>query len=80
MLTHKQKDEVLRQAFVAFVSFSKHSLSPTQTSWARERAENCLWALGVKEFEGFQARVPDPIGDTIDLEATRLMPTDNSES
>ncbi|CAH0343680.1 hypothetical protein RHI9324_05417 [Rhizobium sp. CECT 9324] len=71
--THKAKDEVLRQALVALMSFSRHSLSPTQSTWARERAGNCLWALGIEEFEGFKAIEPTPVGETIDLHATVLL-------
>lgn len=71
--THKDKDEVLRQALVALMSFSKHSLSPTQTTWARDAAGQCLWALGIEEFEGFKARKPQFPGEIIDLRATTIL-------
>ncbi len=75
--THKDKDEVLRQALVALMSFSKHSLSPTQTRWARDAAGNCLWALGIEEFEGFKALRPEFPGETIDLRTTAIIQNSN---
>lgn len=75
--THNEKDEVLRQAFVALVSFSRHSLSPTQSTWARERAGNCLWALGIDEYEDFRAIEPTPVGETLDLHPTVMLQNSN---
>ena len=71
--THKQKDEVLAACFVALVSFSENALSPTQKTWAKERAENCLWALSIESHKGYRGEVyhacaPEPFGPTIDLQ------------
>lgn len=72
----KSRDEmstVLAQSFATFAALAKHSLSPTQTSMARERAGNCLWALGVKEYDGFRAIKPEALGETINGEVTNLI-------
>lgn len=62
MRSHQDKDKVLRRVFVALAQFSRHSLSPTQSVWAREKAAECLWALGVERFEDFEAIEPIPVG------------------
>ncbi|QBQ72087.1 hypothetical protein Milano_065 [Agrobacterium phage Milano] len=60
-------------SFVALSSFAENSLSPTQSRWARERAENCLWALGIEEFKTerrtYFAR--ELVTKTINLESTK---------
>ncbi|MBR9764114.1 MAG: hypothetical protein GYB53_11470 [Rhodobacteraceae bacterium] len=71
--------DVLAMSFVSFMTLAKHSLSPTQTKIATERAGNCLWALGIGEHSGFQAVAPDPIGETIDGEATLLVQSSQSK-
>ncbi|OCJ67629.1 hypothetical protein A6U97_02590 [Agrobacterium tumefaciens] len=71
------KANVLSFCFVALAAFSENSLGPTQKRWARERAENCLWALGVSDFKTergtYNARELEIVSDTIDLKATRLL-------
>ncbi|MBR9837009.1 MAG: hypothetical protein GYB50_03840 [Rhodobacteraceae bacterium] len=72
----KSPDEmatVLAQAFATFTSLAEHSLSPTQTRMATERAGNCLWALGIDEYKGFRAVEPETVGEVIDGEAIRLV-------
>jgi len=68
--TLKEKDELRRQALVALISFGRHSLSPNQSTWAGERAYNCLWALVTDKYEGFTVIEPNPVGKTVDLHAT----------
>jgi hypothetical protein len=74
--TKAQQDNVLRFCFVALTAFSENALTPTQKTWARERAENCLWALGIPEFKTdrstYRARQLDEALNTIDLNATRM--------
>ncbi len=76
--TAEDKANVLRFCFVAFTSFSENALGPTQKRWARERAENCLWALGIAEFKTdrgtYAARELEEAMTTIDLEAVKLLP------
>lgn len=71
------REHVLAHCFVALASFSENAIGPTQKQWARERAENCLWALGIPEHAGYRgtytARPLDIINDTIDLEATKVI-------
>ncbi len=68
---------VLSFCFVALTAFSKNALSPTQKRWARQRAENCLWALGIAEFKTdratYAARALEESKRTLDLEATKLL-------
>ncbi|WP_207590373.1 hypothetical protein [Rhizobium sp. ZX09] len=75
--TANDKGNVLAHCFVALTAFSENALSPTQKRWARERAENCLWALGIKEFKTdrstYSARTLEVITNEIDLKATRVM-------
>lgn len=75
--TSDDKASVLAFCFVALASFSENSLTPTQRRWARERAENCLWALGIAEHKGYReifvARELEKAVEIIDLEATRLL-------
>ncbi len=72
-----EQDNVLRFCFVALSAFSETALSPTQHKWARERAENCLWALGISEFKTeratYTAQRLENAKDTIDLRAVRLI-------
>lgn len=71
---------VLSSCFVALTAFSENALSPTQKRWARQRAENCLWALGFAEFKTdratYTARALDGSKRTLDLEATKLLTED----
>lgn len=71
------KEHVLAHCFVALAAFSENALSPTQKKWARERAENCLWALGIPEHAGhrdtYTARPLDVVTNTIDLDATKVI-------
>jgi hypothetical protein len=66
---------VLSSCFVALTAFSENALSPTQKRWARQRAENCLWALGIAEFKTdratYAARALEELKRTLDLETTR---------
>ncbi|EPX80498.1 hypothetical protein [Salipiger mucosus] len=74
----KSQDEmkaVLVRAFVGFRIIANHSVLPTQKEIATDRAGNCLWALGVEEYEGFRAIEPEPLGDTIDGAAIHLVET-----
>ena len=68
----EDKSYVLSFAFVALASFSENALGPTQRDWARERAENCLWALGIPQYKTdrrlYHARELE-YKDTIDLTA-----------
>lgn len=56
----------LAASFAALSAFSKHSLSPTQSRWARRAAGHCLWALGIESYADIHAVAPDPLGETID--------------
>ena len=71
---------VLSSCFVALTAFSENALSPTQKCWARQRAENCLWALGIAEFKTdratYTARALEESTRTLDLEATKLLTED----
>ena len=71
------KANVLSFCFVALTAFSENALSPTQKRWARERAENCLWALGIPEYKTdratYTARELEEAMTTLDLEATKLL-------
>ena len=72
----KSPDEmatVIAQAFATFKALAEHSLSPAQTRMATERAGNCLWALGIEEYEGFRGVEPDSLGNVIDGVAIRLV-------
>lgn len=75
--TAEDKANVLRFCFVALTAFSENALGPTQKLWARERAENCLWALRIAEFKTdratYTARELDEAMTTIDLKATTLL-------
>ncbi|CUX27044.1 MULTISPECIES: hypothetical protein [Agrobacterium tumefaciens complex] len=75
--TADDKANVLSFCFVALAAFSENALTPSQKRWARERAENCLWALGIPEHKGyrdtFTARELEEAMETIDLEATKLL-------
>ncbi|MDH0612321.1 MULTISPECIES: hypothetical protein [unclassified Agrobacterium] len=75
--TAADKANVLSFCFVALTAFSENALSPTQKRWARERAENCLWALGIPEYKTdgatYTARELEEIMTTLDLEATKLL-------
>lgn len=75
--TAADKANVLSFCFVALTAFSENALSPTQNRWARERAENCLWALGVPEYTTdratYTARELEEAMTTLDLEATKLL-------
>ncbi len=75
--TAADKANVLSFCFVALTAFSENALSPTQKRWARERAENCLWALGIPEFKTdratYSARELEEATTTLDLEATKLL-------
>lgn len=68
---------VLSPCFVALTAFSENALSPTQKWWARQRAENCLWALGIAEFKTdratYTARALEEFKRTLDLETTKLL-------
>jgi hypothetical protein len=57
--THKDKDDVLRLAFAFFHAHARHNLSPTSRDWSNRMAGECLWALGVKEFDGHKAKRPE---------------------
>lgn len=74
------KVNVLSFCFVALTAFSENALSPTQKRWARQRAENCLWALGIAEFKTdratYTARALEESKRTLDLEATKLLMED----
>lgn len=71
--SREEKDDVLAQCFVALASMSEKAIGPTQKRWAKERAENCLWALEIPEHRGyrdiFKARPIDSTGPTINLSA-----------
>lgn len=75
--TASDKASVLSFCFVALSAFSENAVGPTQKRWARERAENCLWALGIPEFKTdrgtYVARELEEATTTIDLKATRLL-------
>ncbi|MDH0872175.1 hypothetical protein [Agrobacterium pusense] len=75
--TAADKANVLSFCFVALTAFSENALSPTQRRWARERAENCLWALGIPEYKTdratYTARELEEAMTTLDLEATKLL-------
>lgn len=75
--TAADKANVLSFCFVALTAFSENALSPTQKRWAQERAENCLWALGIAEFKTdratYTARELEQAMTTLDLEATKLL-------
>ncbi len=75
--TAADKAHVLSFCFVALTAFSENALSPTQKRWARQRAENCLWALGIAEFKTdratYTARALEESTRTLDLEATKLL-------
>ena len=77
MPTAADKANVLSFCFVALSAFSENAIGPTQAKWARERAENCLWALGIPEFKtdrgSYTARELEEAATTIDLKATRLL-------
>jgi len=68
---------VLSSCFVALTAFSGNALSPTQKRWARQRAENCFWALGIAEFKTdratFTARALEEFKRALDLETTKLL-------
>lgn len=75
--TAADKANVLSFCFVALTAFSENALSPTQQRWTRERAENCLWALGIPEFKTdratYTARELEEAMTTLDLQATKLL-------
>lgn len=75
--TAADKANVLSFCFVALTAFSENALSPTQKRWARERAENCLWVLGIPEYKTdratYSARELGEAMTTLDLEATKLL-------
>ncbi|UXT96733.1 hypothetical protein [Agrobacterium tumefaciens] len=75
--TAADKATVLSFCFVALTAFSENAVGPTQKRWARERAENCLWALGIAEFKTdrgtYTARELEHATTTIDLKATKLL-------
>lgn len=75
--TAADKANVLSFCFVALTAFSENTLSPTQKRWARERAENCLWALGIPEYKTdratYTARELEESMTTLDLEATKVL-------
>lgn len=75
--TAADKANVLISCFVALTAFSENALGPTQKRWARQRAENCLWALGIPEFKTdratYTARALEEGKPTLDLEATKLL-------
>jgi hypothetical protein len=62
---------------VALAAFSENSVGPTQEKWARERAENCLWALGIEKFKTdrrtYEGKKLEVVRDTIDLSATKFL-------
>lgn len=75
--SRNEQDNVFRFCFVALTAFSENALTPTQKKWARERAENCLWALGIAEFKTeratYKAQKLEGVTDTIDLKAVRMI-------
>ena len=75
--TREQQETVLRFCFAALTAFSENALSPTQKTWARERAENCLWALGIAEYKTerstYTAKQLDEALSTIDLDTVNLI-------
>lgn len=75
--TAADKASVLSFCFVALAAFSENAIGPTQSKWARERAENCLWALGIAEFKTdrgtYKARELEDVTTTIDLKATKVL-------
>ncbi len=78
--TAADKINVLSFCFVALTAFSENALSPTQKRWSRQRAENCLWALGIAEFKTdratYTARALEETTRTLELEATKLFTED----
>lgn len=78
--TAADKAHVLSFCFVALTPFSENALSPTQKRWARKRAENSLWALGIAEFKTDHAtntaRALEESTTNLDLEATKLLTVD----
>jgi hypothetical protein len=75
--TAADKTNVLISCFVALTAFSENALGPTQKRWARQRAENCLWALGIAEFKTDRATYTacelEEAMTTLDLEASKLL-------
>lgn len=75
--TASDKVNVFAFCFVALTAFSENALSPTQRRWARERAENCLWALGIAEYKTdrgtYNARELEEPMTTLDLQVTKLL-------
>lgn len=73
-MTEREK-RALAKGIATLMSLAKHSLSPTQTEMATTSAGNLLWLMGVEKYVSdgriFVAVPPD--GDTIDVEATRLL-------
>lgn len=67
----ERKQLALVHAFVALQSFHKHAMSPTQRKWALEAAANCLWGMGIEEYDGIKAEQPK--GAIIDMSAEPLM-------
>lgn len=76
---NEDKSDVLTHCFVALASFSENALGPAQRDWATERAENCLWALGIAEYKTarrlYKAR--QLVTETIDLQATKKIATES---
>lgn len=77
--TAADKINVLSFCFVALTAFSENALLPTQKHWARQRAENCLRALGIAEFKTHRATYTARALEstrTLELEATKLLTED----
>lgn len=58
-MNNSREKAALAAAFGVLAMLAKHSLSPTQTAMATRAAGNCLWALGIDEYEGFRAEEPE---------------------
>lgn len=63
------------KGIATLMSLARHSLSPTQTEMATKSAGHLLWLMGVEQYvaDGRIFVAVPPEGDTIDVEATRLL-------
>lgn len=67
--SHDQIRRVLASSFASWTAIAKHALSPTERRMARRCAGECLFALGIDEYDGFKAQ--KPTGQILDLVATK---------
>lgn len=58
--------DTLAIAFAGFVMLSRNSIGLAQKRIAANYAGNCLWALGIEEYDGIRAVETASLGDIIE--------------